>query len=138
MYVVQITYTGTGDPYLQKIAKDGKSEFAVGEKLHRGTMVSVGMQLYMFVPEGGGITSIERQLTGVNTRWWGECTSEVVALLLDGKRALVCLDAQDLVSCDPRWLEGTIEVLRAIGDSHPHCSISLHPDFWLLPPEQWR
>lgn len=138
VYRAQATYTGMGDPYLVKIAKEGESLVEVGEKLNQGSMISVGRQLTMFIPEGGGLTSYQREIGEVNTRYWGESTSPVVALFLEKKKAMECLKEKDLALCDSRWEAETIKVLKRIGKDHPHCSISTSHNSKLMPSEKWQ
>src|SRR5271157_1675847 len=71
------------EPQMEKVAlrEDEESRIGVGQKLS-GPMLSVGKQLVAFIPEGGGITSFERELGKVNTRYWLHNTSFVAALFL--------------------------------------------------------
>lgn len=130
-------------PWLEKISVRERSKIALGEKIKNGTMVSIGSQLELFVPEGSGSISpnstIQREITMVNTRFHGGCTSKVVALFLDERKAMQCHDSVGLTPCDPRWKKDTIAVLKAIHREHPYCSIStVDARFWLLPPSEWQ
>jgi len=126
-------------PYLLKIARRAASRKQVGSAISNGTMVSVGKQLIMFVPEGAGgaHTTVQREINNVNTRYWGGNTSSVVALFLLENEALACNRADNPVALDPRWLKQTKEVLWAIGDSHPRCSITNAPVLRLMAEEEW-
>ena len=111
----------------------GESEVGIGAVLPGGPMVSIGCQIIMFVPEGGRITSFNRQLGMVNTRYWGGNTSPVVALFLTEKEAVDCFKQNSSVKCDPKWIEQTRTVLSLIGDNHPVFSISNSQELSLLP-----
>ena len=132
-----------GAPYVEKIAiRAGQnSAVAVGERFSNGTMLSVGPQLILFVPEGHGfmspMTSVEREIANVNTQWWGGGTSGIVALFLFENDAVVCGRADNLTSGDKRWHQNTVEVLRAIGENHPFCSVTKHPEMELVPVREW-
>ena len=71
-----------GGPTAQKIALRGESKVPVGGHLKNGTMLAICDQLIMYIPEGGGITSFERKIELVNTRYWGGNSSQIVALFL--------------------------------------------------------
>ena len=142
LYLAKI-YGDKDVPFLRKIANGGGSGFPVGGEINNGSMLAIARQLRLFIPEGGGIASQnvswEREITLVNTFYWRGKTSDVVALFLWKKDALVCLKEQDLVTCDPRWEKQTIKVLERVGTNHPFCSISTNmPDFWLISPEKWK
>jgi hypothetical protein len=134
---------GKGVPLLIKIAcHDKTSGVGIGESISNGTMISVGKQLILFVPEGSGLispTSTEqREIAQVNTGYWGGCTSEVVALFDNREKAMQCSSSENLQPCDPRWKEDTIAILRAIGEDHPHCSITTYHDLRLMPSKEWQ
>ena len=102
-----------------KIDLRGKSKVDVGQEL-TGPMVSVCKWLQFYIPEGGGITSFQRKIEMVNTRYWLGGTSRIVGLFLEKQGALDCLnDHQDLTFCDQRWLDTTKKVICAIGHEHP-------------------
>ena len=142
--VYRVVILGTKKtPYLKKIAyRGGESGVKVGGRIENGTMISVGNQLILFVPEGHGptspMTSVERDIAKVNTRYWGGRTSKVVALFLNKDDSFSCSGSENLHGNDPRWEYSTIEVLRAIGEDHPYCSITNYPDMRLMPKEDWR
>jgi len=133
---------GKGSPELTKIAMGWKwgSRIAVGGKISggSGTMLSVHKQLTIFIPEGGGTASFQREIGLVNTRYWLGGTSNVVALFLNKEAALLCGAAKDYKPCDERWRDETIETLRAIGKEHPYCSISTSPVNQLVDPKDWQ
>ena len=116
----------------------------VGIVINNGTMLAICRRMVLFVPEGGG-NSFQRELIMVNTGYWGGQTSEIVALFLEEAQALTCSRDGNLTPCDPRWHGETIRTLRAIGVSHPFCSISQEfisqssPDTYdpLLPHKRW-
>ncbi len=127
-----------GSPALTKIAARDRSRVVIGGKINNGSMLSVGMYLKLFIPEGGGTTSFKREIGLVNTKYWGGGTSAVVALFLTKEDALACNEAQEHRPCDPRWRKETVDVLRAIGKNHPYCSISTSPECQLMDPKEWQ
>ena len=130
-------------PYLEKIAKriGDASKVPVGNKIDNGTMLSVGKQLWLFVPEGSGFISptstIQREIASVNTNYWGGHTSSVVALCLKEKDARICLEKEYFGRQSQRFAKHTITVLRAIGENHPFCSITDDSEMRLMPKRQW-
>ena len=127
-------------PYLVKIDAKGKSKLPIGYVISNGTMISIGKSLNLFVPEGGG-TSTERQISKVNTRYWGGNTSYIVALFTTKKDAKFCLENHIIKNeaYKNQWKKSTIEVLQAIGNEHPYCSIETNfPKLWLMPPTEWQ
>ena len=130
-------------PLLVKISKNGESKLSVGGTISNGTMIAVGKNLQMFVPEGSGwmspMSTLEREVSKVNTHFWGGHTSLIVALFLNEAEALDCSCESDLQPCDARWRKKTSSTLKTIGDNHPYCSISTAgKDWWLIPPEEWH
>ncbi len=124
-------------PKLFKIAKSGQM-FEKPEFDFFAPMLAIAKDFILFVPEGCGTTSYQREVMMVNRFYWSYQTNNIVALFLAHSDAVACSASSDLKPCDSRWLGSTIEVLKAVGDKHPNCSISNAPDFWLIPPEQWR
>jgi hypothetical protein len=116
----------------KKIALRGDSELPVGQILTGGTMVSIGKQIIVFIPEGGGITSFQRQVGRVNTCFWGGQTSAIVALFFTEEEARSCLKEEFGFPCDDRWVEQTKAVLTTIGDDHPVFSICNSPGLSLF------
>ncbi len=138
-----VIYGAKVAPWLEKLALKTESKFKLGHKIGDGTMLSIGKQLIMFVPEGSGVISptstIERDIVGVNTHYWGSQTSYVVALFMNKGEAMKCHKASNQGLVDSRWKSQTIAVLRAIGKKHPNCSISTERnDSWLMPPDEWQ
>ncbi|MEK7640414.1 MAG: hypothetical protein AAB389_00245 [Patescibacteria group bacterium] len=135
IYEVQDTENG---PLATKIALRGSSEIVVGEFLKHGTMLSVGHNLWMFVPDGHGfmspMTSYERDLGKVSSQWWGGHSSPVVALTLKKSDAEKCFKSGSTKICDPDWAEHTKAVLKAIGNDHPKFSLPSDPDLRLMDP----
>ncbi len=129
-----------GYPEVKKIALKEDSRIGLGVTLKNGTMVSVGNQIIVFIPEGHGwmspMTSFVTELPNVNTQWWGGRTSLVVALFLKKTDAKQCYDSTNFRPCDPRWRESTLETLRAIGKDHSHFSITRYPSLRLIDPDE--
>lgn len=133
-------------PLLIKIESRGNSRFPVGGKMNDGTMLAICKSLILFVPEGSGAVSpmstVERQISSVNTRYWGGGTSDIVALFLIKKDAQFCIKnhrAENHQTYRKQWEKDTIEVLRVIGNDHPRCSIEISSrTLWLMPPDEWQ
>ena len=131
-------------PYLVKIAKRGVGEYEADqeEKLYGGTMLSVGKELIIYVAEvTDTVTSkpkIQREIGFIQEGAIIVKTTEIVALFLNKQDALDCSNFEVLASCDPRWKEKTVEVLRAIGLEHPKCSISVIPRWRLMSGKDFR
>lgn len=117
--VYHVEYDKEHQAKATKIALKGKSKINIGQEI-TGPMVSVCRGLQFYIPEGGGITSFQRKIEMVNTRYWLGGTSEIIGLFLEKQDALDCLnDHQDLTPCDERWLDSTKKVICAIGHEHP-------------------
>jgi hypothetical protein len=131
-------------PWLEKIALKEENPCHLGHKTCDGTMLGIARTLMMFVPEGlaiKGQTSGARRcdIATVNSRHLGKPTSAIVALFLDKEKALKCFNTPERDSIPIRWRSETIEVLRAIGKSHPNCFISVAlPSHCLIPPNEWQ
>ena len=108
-----------GHPYAEKVFLQGTSPIAVGKKLDRGSMLAVCRRLIPFIPEGGGMTSFERRIEMVNTRYWGDSSSNIVALFTTFEEALAIVECDTLTLCDVRWLTQTRAILGLIGEDHP-------------------
>lgn len=67
-------------PVAKKIALKGESNIPIGSELENGTMIAITCQIQAYIPEGGGMTSIQRRIEDVNTRYWGGHSSAIVAL----------------------------------------------------------
>ncbi|MEN9614283.1 MAG: hypothetical protein RLZZ347_590 [Candidatus Parcubacteria bacterium] len=121
------------------IRGDKKSKIAIGSHLQESPseLISIGRQIVPFIPEGGG-NSFQREIAMVNTRYWGKTTSPVVALFKTRKKAMACLNENNLVPCDPRWEKSTIAVLRSIDPNHSHYSISHYPGTQLMSSTEWK
>jgi hypothetical protein len=102
-----------------KIALRGESRFGIGHRLSGGSTLAVGKQLFAYTPEGGGMTSYQRDPDLVNIRWWGETSSDIVALFESRTEAYECFDQVGHQPYDARWLEKTSAVIEKIGDDHP-------------------
>jgi hypothetical protein len=129
-------------PFLKKIALRGQSNVLTGGKITNGTMLAICRHLQLFIPEGSGLISpmatYQREIASVNTRYWGGGTSDIVALFLKKEDALDCNCQTDLLPLDPRWKDKTVEVLRAVGNNHPCCSITNHEGLRLMAVEEWK
>lgn len=79
------------------------------------------------------VTTFERELERVSTFYWGDKTSNIVALFKDEDETIRCFESAGLKPCDPRWLLKTREVLKEIGDDHPSFYVAEMPDLALLP-----
>lgn len=128
--VYKVIYDKDVSPYpiVEKIALKGKSVFPVGYKLQGGALLSIGRWLMMYVPEGGGMTSFERKIELVNTRYWGNRTSLVVALFDSEVEAMGCFGCDNLEPADKRWIESSQLILESIGDDHPVFVVSYYYD----------
>ncbi len=114
-----------------KIALRGKSKVKLGKVLS-GPMLAIAKWLQFYIPEGGGLTSYERKVERVNTRYWLGNTSFVVALFFNEVEARDCLLVYDnLLPCDPRWLDSTKKVIEAIGREHPVFEVCEYEDMKL-------
>jgi hypothetical protein len=139
VYQIQLVHKGGKVPWIKKIADNGMNPVLLGKKFDNGSMVGITRSLQLFVPEGGGLSSFEREILRVNTRYWGYATPEIAALFFSKNKALHCLEKSNLRFCDGRFKDGTRNVLKRIGENHLCCSISTSdPNFWLLPPDEWQ
>lgn len=128
-----VAKAGDGYPSVQKIACDKESLVAVGQELEKAAMVGIGKFIVSYIPEGGGITSFERRLEWVNTRYWVGTTSSVVGLFSTAEEARKCFKAKKRKPADKRWLSSTKKILEEIGTMHPVFYICTDPKLRLLP-----
>ena len=119
-------------PMARKIALKSDSDIGVGQVLRHGTLLAITERLQMYIPEGGGITSFQRKIEKVNTRYWGGHSSDIVALFTSKEEAMKCFESDDLVPRDPRWKAETEDVLSKIGDDHPTFYVCKYPGLSLL------
>jgi hypothetical protein len=119
-------------PFARKVALKGESSIPIGEELANGTMIAITKQLQAYIPEGGGMTSFQRRIEDVNTRYWGGNSSNIVALFTNRKKAAKCFLQDDLQSCDPRWIEETKKVIEKIGEGHPAFEVCKWHDLTLI------
>ena len=119
-----------GEANATKIAVRGESLIRVGAIIY-GPMIAIHSRLTGYIPEGGGYTSYARRIEDVNSRYWRESTSRIVALFRTKKEAITCLAIEDTKSCDPRWEKQTLAVIEAIGDDHPNFYVSHDKDMAL-------
>ncbi len=133
IYLAEATANG---PVVTKIFLEGDDSPRVGTKLGNGTMLSIGRQLWMYIPEGhspvSSSASLVRELGEVNTHYWGGHTSAVVALFKTEEEAVQCVKKAGLWMPDPAWMKETLEVLDLIGTDHPVFTITRHPDLALI------
>lgn len=120
-------------PFARKIALKGESKLLVGAELENGTMIAIIKQLQAYIPEGGGLTSFQRRIEDVNTRYWGGHSSYIVALFTTKKKAMRCFAHSDLQPCDQHWIEETKQVISKIGKDHPSFEVCRWGDLALLP-----
>ncbi|MBI2676531.1 MAG: hypothetical protein HYX21_01055 [Candidatus Yanofskybacteria bacterium] len=114
-----------------KIALRGKSKIKLGKVLS-GPMLAIAKWLQFYIPEGGGLTSYERKVERVSTRYWLGNTSFVIALFFNEVEAKDCLLVYDnLLPCDPRWLDSTKKIIEAIGQEHPVFEVCEYEDMKL-------
>ena len=135
VYFVKDKEKNGPNPFARKIALKGESAILVGEDLEGAMMIAITKQLQAYIPEGGGMTSFQRRIEGVNTRYWGGHSSNIIALFTSKKKAMECFHSEDLVDCDSRWIEDTKRVLRLIGDNHPTFEVCHWGDLALIPTE---
>lgn len=122
------------DPTAEKIALRGKSKAPLGAKFREGSMLAICDQIITYIPEGGGyLFSFERRIERVNTRYWRENSSPIVALFFEAREAVDCLAAENIKPCDDRWLDSTKKVLEEIGEDHPTIYVCHHEGLSLLP-----
>lgn len=115
-----------GYPSAVKIALRGQSKLPVGHRLRGGNMIAICWKLIAYSPEGN------REIEKVNTFYWGDSTSHIVALFKTEDEARLCFASDDPKSCDPRWIEETREVLREIGEDHPVFYVAETPRYALI------
>lgn len=143
LYAVTLTSVykvSAGDSYTAsavKIALTGKSNFPVGKKLEGGYRIAICSFLLAYVPEKYGfaspLTGFERQIENVNTSYWGDQSSPIVALFEKEDDAMACFNNTNLQPCDVRWVNSTKEVLEKIGDDHPSIYICHYQELELMP-----
>lgn len=133
------------NPEIVKMEFKGKGKSKEGYRINKHRMVAVCKRLITFNPLGSNFVSQkrfeEKQISNIHTLQWGEQTSEIIALFLEEKDARTCYNLVIVKQKNDidKWRQDTIEVLRAIGENHPHCSIEvLSPILWLIPPREWR
>lgn len=124
---------GDPSPVAIKIAIRGPSAVPVGRELENGSMVAITKQLQVYIPEGGGMTSFERKIERVNTKWWGGQSSYIVALFTTKAKAMDCFAHPDHEPCDPRWIDETKKVVNRIGEEHPSFEVCRWEPLALLP-----
>lgn len=132
--IYEIVARGIDDglPSVQKIAVDSPSDISIGQELQKGAMIAIGKLIISYIPEGGGITSFERRIELVNTRYWVGNTSPVVALFETIEKARECFKYKDREMADKRWQDETKNVINKIGPDHSVFYICEHPDLQLL------
>jgi len=66
-------------------------------------------------------TSAKRKLEHV--QWWGQETSDIVALFLDEKEASDCSNSPNKKPFDPRWIKQTEKVIEVIRQDYPDVKV---------------
>ena len=132
VYFVKDKSRNDPGPFAKKIALKCESSIPIGEKIPDGTMIAITKQLQAYVPEGGGMTSFQRKIEMVNTRWWGGHSSYIIALFTTKKKAMNCFAQEELEPCDPRWIEETKKVIKKIGEDHPAFEVCKWHDLALI------
>jgi len=115
----------------RKIALSGESSFSIDRKLEDGNLIGVMKKRGLLLYTGGRSEEDEGRMERpeeVNSIFWGDHTSPIVALFSAEEDARACFAAEGLVHWDPRWEEETQLVLRAIGDDHRYFILSRHPE----------
>jgi len=115
-----------GRPAAVKIALRGESNLPIGHRLRGGSMIAICYRLIAYSPEGN------REIEKINTFYWGDSTSRIVALFKTEEEARICFASNNLKSCDPRWINETREVLREIGEDHPVFYVAKTPRYALI------
>jgi hypothetical protein len=105
---------------------DSSNEVAVGQVLEGGDMVAICDCLTVYFPTGQDDGS-ERKIQEVSTKYWGESSSNIVALFATKGEAMTCLGSCGLELCDPRWAEKTLSIVNAIGNDHPVFEVCRNP-----------
>ena len=118
-----------------KISLRGGSKIPVKTDIAKGGMIAICHNLQAFVAERHGRSQGHRIRKGKDGKWDFQ-TSGIVALFLDEVAAMACLEAENAVLCDARWLDSTKAVLDAIGENHPSFFVSHDPDLDLLRPSK--
>ena len=131
---------GISRPIVVKVHGKGKGHVRVGARLKNGSMLAISRNLQLYVPEGSGLLSpmstVERSLEMVNTRYWGGHTSPIVALCRTKTEATEILKYDDLQMCDRRWVEQTRKIVNSIPEDHPSISVCRYPSLALLPEDR--
>ncbi|MAF20070.1 MAG: hypothetical protein CMI55_00100 [Parcubacteria group bacterium] len=109
----------TGFPIVEKIAmkKGVESRISVGGRLKKGHFVGITQHGIGLYDEDHPRAGKRQTINNVNTLFWGGHTSAIVALFLNKKEAIVCLNSE--VSPDLTWEDKTKETLKVIGYKHP-------------------
>jgi hypothetical protein len=124
-------------PFMEKLEYQGYADTYVesGERAPRDThtRIGIGKALVFYTPDPAtdrlDLGSFHLTFAGTHI---GMHTSPVIALFAEEEVARICLAADNLEYCDPRWRSETCEVLDEIGDGHPCFEVSDHPEFSLL------
>ncbi len=101
------------------------------DKLTNG-MLAISKNLQFYNPEKHSTlsskTSVKQGLEHVNTQWWGQETSDIVALFLDEKEASDCSKVPNTKPYDSRWIKQTKKVIEAIRQNHPDVTVCYDSD----------
>lgn len=134
IYLVSIPDPGQEVPRIVKMGRGDSSNLVEVTKSMSGKKddtVSVGNVIYSYNSNQSGTDSISGMLMS-------GCTSNIIALFVTERDALICSRSQNLAPVDTRWRQQTARVLKAIGKEHPFFSIAGTPDFWLMPEAEWQ
>lgn len=117
-----------------KIALKGDSKFPIGKDIAENNMVAIILgHLQTFLPEKHGqlspMADFERRIELVNTNYWLNQSSRIIALFLTEDEAMTCFNAPDQKCNDPRWNTSTQKVLKEIGHEHPSFYVSTNPEY---------
>jgi hypothetical protein len=134
LYHVVESRDGNGNPCaIVKIVFSKKAKRTVEKVFLGGPMLAIANWLVAYVPKGNGVASLERRFEKVNPDYWVDATPPIAALFRDKRKALACFRIENLKPHDPRWLEETRKVVRAIGTEHPVFEVCRDPFLGLLP-----
>ena len=108
-----------GFPFARKIdLRDDSNSSAPVSAILSGVMLAIAERLEFFTPNEEVFASPEMIFSG-SLRERNSKTSQVVGLFWNEEQARECFSSNDLKLYDLRWLEETMSIINAIGDSHP-------------------
>lgn len=105
-------------PCMEKIHLFGQSQVPVG---HKGTNTMIGITRACLVAY---TTDKKNSPPGmVNTKYWGNTTSAIVAIFPGEAEAMECSRQDDLKPWDKRWSRVTKETLAEIREECSFCKV---------------